>query len=41
MSRSYRVSHRTQYEYVATMTDGYSVACLVPRATDRQRIVST
>lgn len=36
MSVTYRVSHRTSYEYGAPMTDGYSVACLVPRPTDWQ-----
>lgn len=35
-SRTYRVSHRTTYRYGAPMTDGYSVACLVPRPTDFQ-----
>lgn len=36
MSRTYRVQHRTTYRYGATMTDGYTVACLVPRPTARQ-----
>lgn len=40
MARTYRVAHRTKYDYGATMTDGYSVACLLPRATDRQAVVS-
>ncbi len=35
-SRTYRVVHRTSYRYGATMTDGYSVACLVPRPTEYQ-----
>ena len=35
-TRTYRVTHRTSYRYGATMTDGYSVACLVPRPTDHQ-----
>ena len=35
-SRTYRVVHSTRYEYGATMTDGYSVARLVPRPTDDQ-----
>ena len=35
-TRHYRVTHRTSYRYGATMTDGYSVACLVPRPTDHQ-----
>jgi transglutaminase-like putative cysteine protease len=38
--RTYRVSHRTTYEYRATMTDGYSVACLLPRDTPWQRVRS-
>ncbi len=37
--RTYHVRHRTSYEYGAPMTDGYSVACLMPRATSRQRLV--
>lgn len=41
MSRTYRVSHRTTYRYGATMTDGYSVAVLAPRDTDRQRVETT
>jgi transglutaminase-like putative cysteine protease len=36
VSRTYRVQHRTTYRYGATMTDGYTVACLVPRPTARQ-----
>ncbi len=40
MARTYRVVHRTEYDYGATMTDGYSVACLVPRTTDVQSVVS-
>lgn len=36
MTRTYRVRHRTTYRYGATMTDGYTVACLVPRPTARQ-----
>ena len=31
MTRTFRVNHRTEYRYGATMTDGYTVACLVPR----------
>lgn len=38
--RRYRVVHRTAYEYGATMTDGYSVACLVPRRTAWQSVES-
>lgn len=41
MSRAYRVVHRTSYAYGGTMTDGYSVACLTPRATDVQRVRSS
>lgn len=40
MSRSYRVRHRTTYRYGATMTDGYTVTCLVPRPTDTQVVRS-
>jgi transglutaminase-like putative cysteine protease len=36
VTRTYRVRHRTTYRYGATMTDGYTVACLVPRPTARQ-----
>jgi len=35
-ARTYRVSHRTTYQYSAMMTDGYSVGCLVPRPTEWQ-----
>lgn len=35
---AYRVVHRTSYDYGATMTDGYSVACLSPRDTDWQQV---
>lgn len=38
MSRRYRVVHRTAYTYGAPMTDGYTVACLVPRPTPWQRV---
>ena len=38
MSRRYRVAHTTSYRYGASMTDGYTVACLVPRPTDHQRV---
>jgi transglutaminase-like putative cysteine protease len=38
--RTYRVIHRTSYGYGATMSDGYSVACLVPRDTVWQRVRS-
>ena len=30
-TRAYRVRHRTKYAYGAPMSDGYSVACLMPR----------
>ena len=39
--RRYEVEHRTVYQYGAPMTDGYTVACLVPRPTDRQRVVES
>lgn len=38
MSRTYRVHHRTTYRYGGTMTDGYTVTCLVPRPTPRQAV---
>lgn len=34
----YRVTHRTSYRYGAAMTDGYTVATLVPRPTDWQTV---
>jgi transglutaminase-like putative cysteine protease len=37
-SRRFRILHRTTYDYEVPMTDGYTVAHLLPRATDRQRI---
>lgn len=37
----YRVQHRTGYRYGAAMTDGYTVACLVPRPTPRQRVIES
>lgn len=36
---TYRVVHRTSYRYGASMTDGYTVACLVPRPTEWQTVV--
>jgi transglutaminase-like putative cysteine protease len=36
--RSYRIRHTSTYRYGATMTDGYTITCLVPRPTDRQRV---
>ncbi|MFW2333311.1 transglutaminase family protein [Ilumatobacter sp.] len=38
---TYRVIHRTSYRYGAAMTDGYTVACLVPRPTDWQTVVDS
>jgi transglutaminase-like putative cysteine protease len=38
VTRTYRVEHRTTYRYGATMTDGYTVAWLVPRPTARQAV---
>jgi transglutaminase-like putative cysteine protease len=38
-SRRYRVQHRTSYWYGASMTDGYTIACLVPRPTEWQRVI--
>lgn len=35
------MSHRTTYRYSAPMTDGYTVACLVPRPTEWQTIVDS
>lgn len=40
MTRRYRVVHRTEYRYAATMTDGYSVAAVSPRSTSVQTVVS-
>lgn len=37
----YRVVHRTSYRYSAAMTDGYTVACLVPRPTLWQHVVES
>ena len=34
----YRVSHRTSYEYALPMTDGYTVAHLLPRPTAQQEV---
>ncbi|MEO1058767.1 MAG: transglutaminase family protein [Actinomycetota bacterium] len=36
--RRYRVVHRTEYHYGATMVDGYSVAHLLPRGTPSQEV---
>jgi transglutaminase-like putative cysteine protease len=38
LSRRYRILHRTTYEYEVPMTDGYTVAHLLPRGTDRQLV---
>ena len=37
----YRVVHRTEYRYGATMVDGYSVACVVARPTPSQNVLSS
>jgi transglutaminase-like putative cysteine protease len=37
----YRVEHVTAYQYGAPMTDGYTIACLVPRPTERQRVLES
>lgn len=37
----YRVVHRTEYLYGATMLDGYSVACLLARPTPSQAVASS
>ncbi len=39
--RTYRVVHRTSYRYSEMMTDGYTVAVLVPRPTPWQRVLSS
>ena len=39
--RRFEVEHRTAYEYGAMMTDGYTVACLVPRPTELQQVVES
>ncbi len=39
--RRYQVEHRTAYQYGAPMTDGYTVACLVPRPTEWQQVVES
>lgn len=39
MTRRYRVSHRTSYRYGLPVTDAYSVACLLPRDRDHQRVL--
>ena len=39
--RRFEVEHRTGYHYGAPMTDGYTVACLVPRPTDWQQVVES
>ncbi len=40
-ARRFEVEHRTVYYYGAPMTDGYTVACLVPRPTERQQVVES
>jgi transglutaminase-like putative cysteine protease len=37
----YRVVHRTEYRYGTTMLDGYSVACVLARATPSQSVSSS
>jgi transglutaminase-like putative cysteine protease len=37
----YRVVHRTEYRYGATMVDGYSVACVLARPTPSQTVASS
>ncbi len=37
----YRVEHRTSYSYGAAMTDGYTVACLVPRPRPWQQVLES
>ncbi len=37
---TFSVVHRTEYRYSAPMTDGYTVAHLLPRATSAQRVDS-
>jgi transglutaminase-like putative cysteine protease len=37
----YRVVHRTEYTYGATMVHGYSVACVLPRPTPSQSVVTS
>lgn len=37
----YRVVHRTEYQYGATMLDGYSVACVLARPTPSQTVASS
>jgi transglutaminase-like putative cysteine protease len=37
----YRVSHRTTYEYSSPMTDGYTVAYVIPRPTPQQLVERT
>jgi transglutaminase-like putative cysteine protease len=39
--RRFQVEHRTAYQYGAPMTDGYTVACLVPRPTDWQQVIES
>ena len=39
--RRYRVVHRTTYRYESPMTDGYTVAHLLPRDTPRQRVAES
>ncbi|MEZ5249329.1 MAG: transglutaminase N-terminal domain-containing protein [Ilumatobacteraceae bacterium] len=36
----FAVVHRTEYEYSSPMSDGYTVAHLLPRETPTQRVVA-
>jgi transglutaminase-like putative cysteine protease len=40
-AQRFEVEHRTSYSYGAAMTDGYTVACLVPRPTPWQQVVES
>lgn len=40
MTTTFTVVHRTEYQYSAPMTDGYTVAHLLPRSTATQRVES-
>ncbi len=37
--RRYRVRHRTEYTYGMTVSDAYSVACLLPRTRPTQHVI--
>ena len=40
MTTRFSVVHRTEYQYGLPMSDGYTVAHLLPRDTPTQRVVS-